>query len=191
MRKKDQLNQVSEPLEKWIFFSLLAAFILVPICASHAGAYRNLNEILQELKPETSSSEQSDKQKSIDLYVTFRSGSSELSNTAENQLNELAGAITHPSLANNKFIIAGHTDASGSADFNKRLSEARAVTVKRYLILNHGIPADKLTTVGWGEEKLKMPLLPRDASNRRVEITAIPEAKSELLIGKSKSRRKW
>lgn len=186
-----QLKQVRYPWVKRLVVPLLATCILIPIRTGHAGAYKNLNEILQELKPVVSPTEGPDRQRSIDLYVTFRTGSSDLSNTAENQLDELAAAISHSSLANYKFIVAGHTDASGPADFNKRLSNARAVTVKQYLVLKRGIAGNRLKTVGWGEEKLKTPLLPRDASNRRVEITTISDAGSELLLGKSKSRRKW
>jgi outer membrane protein OmpA-like peptidoglycan-associated protein len=185
------LNEVRNSSGHLLAAALLTAYILAPISTGHAGNYRNLNEILQELRPETAPTGQTAPQRSIDLYVTFRSGSSELSKTAENQLDELAGAISHPSLAKQIFIIAGHTDASGPADYNKRLSEARAVTVKRYLILKHGLSGNRLTTIGWGEERLKMPLYPRDASNRRVEITAIPKADKNLLPGQSKGHRKW
>ena len=185
------LNQARKSLEHLLAAALLTVSILVPISAGHAGTYRNLNEILQELRPETENSRQTTSQRSIDLYVTFHSGSSELSETAKRQLDELAGAISHPSLAKYGFIVAGHTDASGPADYNKRLSEARAITVKRYLVLKHGVVSDRLTTIGWGEERLKMPLHPRDASNRRVEITTILTADNKLLPGQSKSNRKW
>ena len=185
------LNQVRNSLGRLLAAALLTASILAPTSTGHAGNYRNLNEILQELRPETSSSGQTALLRSIDLYVTFLSGSSDLNKTAESQLDELAGAISHPSLAKHRFIIAGHTDASGPADYNKRLSEARAITVKRYLILKHGVAGNRLTTIGWGEERLKMPLHPRDASNRRVEITVIPAAETKLLPSQSKRGRKW
>ena len=70
-------------------------------------------------------------------------------------------------------------------------SQLKAITVKRYLILKHGVAGNRLTTIGWGEERLKMPLHPRDASNRRVENTVIPTAETKLLPSQSKSRRKW
>lgn len=185
------LNQVRNSLGYLLAAALLTASILASINTGHAGTYQNLNEILQELRPEASSSGQTAHLRSIDLYVTFLSGSSDLNKTSESQLDELAGAISHPSLLKQSFIISGHTDASGPADYNKRLSEARAVTVKRYLTLKHGVPGNRLTTTGWGEERLKMPLHPHDASNRRVEITAIPTTETKLLPTQPKRRRKW
>jgi outer membrane protein OmpA-like peptidoglycan-associated protein len=50
--------------------------------------------------------------------------------------------------------LSAHTDCRGSDQYNKRLSQRRAETVVRYLI-DHGIPADRLTPVGYGEERPK------------------------------------
>ena len=50
--------------------------------------------------------------------------------------------------------LSAHTDCRGSDQYNKRLSQRRAETVVCYLI-DHGIPADRLTPVGYGEERPK------------------------------------
>lgn len=50
--------------------------------------------------------------------------------------------------------LSAHTDCRGSDTYNKRLSQRRAETVVNYLIA-HGIPADRLTPVGYGEERPK------------------------------------
>lgn len=50
--------------------------------------------------------------------------------------------------------LSAHTDYRGAEDYNKKLSQKRAETVVKYLI-NHGIAADRLTAVGYGEEKPK------------------------------------
>jgi|TARA_B100000315_G_scaffold181849_1_gene170721 outer membrane protein OmpA-like peptidoglycan-associated protein len=191
MYETKPLNQVSDSLGHLLAAALLTASILISISTGHAGTYRNLNEVLQELRPETENFGQTVPQRSIDHYVTFRSGSSELSEIAKHQLDELGGAISHPSLAKYGFIIAGHTDASGPVDYNKRLYQARAATVKSCLMLKHGAASNRLTTIGWGEERLKIPLHPRDASNGKVEITAIPIADTKLLPGQSKGGHKW
>ena len=65
--------------------------------------------------------------------------------------------------------MAGHTDAKGSAVYNKQLSLKRAEAVKRYLV-GKGIDAGRLDTVGYGSERLLTPDNPQDPSNRRVEI---------------------
>lgn len=67
--------------------------------------------------------------------------------------------------------IIGHTDSDGNADYNLRLSEQRAESVKAYLI-QRGISPRRLRSQGKGET---VPLYPNDseiqkAFNRRVEI---------------------
>ena len=50
--------------------------------------------------------------------------------------------------------LSAHTDYRGTEAYNKKLSQKRAESVVKYLI-NHGIAADRLTAVGYGEEKPK------------------------------------
>ncbi|WJW76682.1 OmpA family protein [Thiohalobacter sp. IOR34] len=68
--------------------------------------------------------------------------------------------------------IAGHTDSSGSAEYNKQLSMRRANAVKNYLI-DKGLDPRIMTTIGWGEEKPVASNATAEgrARNRRVEIT--------------------
>lgn len=50
--------------------------------------------------------------------------------------------------------LSAHADYRGSAEYNKRLSQRRAESVVNYLI-EHGIPSDRLSPVGYGKEKPK------------------------------------
>lgn len=50
--------------------------------------------------------------------------------------------------------LSAHTDYRGAEAYNKTLSQKRAESVVKYLI-NHGIAPDRLTPVGYGEEKPK------------------------------------
>lgn len=75
-----------------------------------------------------------------------------------------------------EFTVEGHTDSTGSASLNKRLSEERANSVRDFLI-NEGIDASRLTAVGYGEER---PIASNNtrsgrSQNRRVEINLIKE----------------
>ena len=54
------------------------------------------------------------------------------------------------------FVVEGHTDAAGGADYNQKLSERRAASVIRYLA-NKGVDTSKLTPVGKGKSDLKYP----------------------------------
>ena len=51
--------------------------------------------------------------------------------------------------------LSAHTDFRGSDQYNQRLSQRRAESVVNYLIA-HGIAADRLSPVGYGEEKPKV-----------------------------------
>lgn len=74
--------------------------------------------------------------------------------------------------------VAGHTDSSGSDQYNQSLSERRAQAVAGYLA-SHGVKQQRLITVGAGEAH---PIASNDsdsgrAANRRVELTIVPVTK--------------
>ena len=48
--------------------------------------------------------------------------------------------------------IAGHTDSKGDDDYNLRLSYERAAAARKYM-LDHGIPAERIESRGYGEAK--------------------------------------
>ncbi|HXP65546.1 MAG TPA: OmpA family protein [Steroidobacteraceae bacterium] len=116
-----------------------------------------------------------DSGQSVNLNIPFEHNSSALMPQAAAQLKELELALTSASLGKDKFMVAGHTDAKGSAQYNKQLSLRRAEAVKKFLIAK-GMDASRLTTVGYGSEKLLEPGRPEDPSNRRVEIRDIGSA---------------
>ncbi len=66
--------------------------------------------------------------------------------------------------------IVGHTDASGSDQYNMTLSQRRAKSVSQYLVSELGIDPSRLQSIGEGETKLKNKSNPRSADNRRVEV---------------------
>ena len=72
--------------------------------------------------------------------------------------------------------VAGHTDSTGSEEYNQKLSYYRATSVGRYLLDVGGIDFDRVMTVGRGELR---PIADNKtasgrAQNRRVELTLIP-----------------
>ncbi|MEK7476376.1 MAG: OmpA family protein [Candidatus Coatesbacteria bacterium] len=71
--------------------------------------------------------------------------------------------------------VEGHTDSTGSAGFNVKVSQARAEAVVRYLVDRKGVAADRLTAKGYGGAK---PIADNQtdagqAANRRVEFRVI------------------
>jgi outer membrane protein OmpA-like peptidoglycan-associated protein len=94
---------------------------------------------------------------------------------AEPQLNNLGQALTSSDLSGSVVLLGGHTDAKGGDDYNQKLSERRAETVKRFLMEKYRIPALNLVTAGYGKNGLKNPAAPLAAENRRVEIVNMAE----------------
>lgn len=71
------------------------------------------------------------------------------------------------------FRIVGHTDSSGSAAYNEKLSLLRAEEVKRHLATDCGIPEERLQAVGVGAQFPYDAANPRGDVNRRVEFQAL------------------
>ena len=67
--------------------------------------------------------------------------------------------------------VVGHTDTSGSAAFNQKLSVRRAQAAANVLVQS-GVPQDQLNVSGVGQTDLKVPTPDgvREAQNRRTEI---------------------
>lgn len=105
----------------------------------------------------------------LTLYINFESGKSAIKSDSQSIIDELHKMLSaNPSL---KIIIEGHTDNVGNSSSNKTLSEQRASSVKTSLV-NKGIAADRINTVGYGQDKPIADNSTEDgkAKNRRVEI---------------------
>ncbi|MBK1724101.1 OmpA family protein [Thiocystis violacea] len=74
-----------------------------------------------------------------------------------------------------QLAVAGHTDNTGSADYNQRLSERRAASVERYLD-STGVLPQRIESAGYG---MTQPITTNDTEagrrlNRRVDIVIMP-----------------
>jgi OmpA-OmpF porin, OOP family len=102
--------------------------------------------------------------------ITFETDSATLTPDSADQITQLATVLQ--GFPSTNVSVEGHTDNTGDPAVNKKLSEDRAASVKAALI-DKGVPADRVTSVGWGAEK---PVASNDTEegklkNRRVEIT--------------------
>ncbi len=103
-----------------------------------------------------------------DLLITFKLGSAELTEQGRANAKSFAAALRDPTVASVRFEIGGHTDASGTADRNQMLSQARADSVKAFLV-SQGVEADRLETKGYGSSDPAVASDPNAGANRRVE----------------------
>jgi outer membrane protein OmpA-like peptidoglycan-associated protein len=101
----------------------------------------------------------------------FEKGKTELSEDAKFVLHDLAKVLN--AHENIKLSIEGHTSAEGDADFNQKLSEARAKAAVDFLVNREGISESRLAYEGFGSTKLKNTEDPNSSENRRIEFIII------------------
>jgi len=106
----------------------------------------------------------------IDLEIKFDYNSANIAKTALADMDNLGKALTDSSLKGSTFVLAGHTDAVGSEEYNLDLSSRRADSVKRYLMEKYSLAPDHLVTAGYGKTRLKNKDNPKAPENRRVEV---------------------
>lgn len=99
----------------------------------------------------------------------FEPGGNVLTAASRAELNRVRREIAERAAA--EIRVIGHTDRVGSVEGNDALSKTRAQTIGAVLI-EGGVPADKLETVGRGERDLLVPTDDEvnEPKNRRVEI---------------------
>jgi outer membrane protein OmpA-like peptidoglycan-associated protein len=112
--------------------------------------------------------------KFIDLNVQFEFNSADLTADSVGILRELVIALSSDRLRGLRFLVEGHTDAKGSADYNIALSARRARAVAQFLV-SHGIQEKRLLTTGRGFSDLLNAGEPYAPENRRVRIVADAE----------------
>ena len=143
------------------------------LAESEAASIRREQRVLEEAKTESSKREQevlvlsfkSDFWFDFDSAVLKRGGHREIDKVAE-ILNRYPQTIIQ---------VEGHTDSVGDENYNLKLSERRAMTVKNALVAR-GINPSRIETIGFGEAK---PIADNNDAgghqlNRRVEIVIVP-----------------
>ncbi|MDD2265685.1 OmpA family protein [Sulfuricurvum sp.] len=107
--------------------------------------------------------------KPVSLLFYFESGTSELTESSKNQINELIDLIASREPA--AVDIIGHSDRAGEAEQNHQLALERAKTVEKYL-QEHNVTLVRSSVTSYGEND---PLIPTEdgvaePQNRRVEV---------------------
>jgi len=110
----------------------------------------------------------------VAALINFELNSADISSESYAILDEFGKAF-NGELAGISILIRGHTDNTGSEEYNKALSISRAETVSKYLQKHHSLPSAQLVVQGYGESQ---PISTNDTDtgrhlNRRVEFVRL------------------
>ena len=105
----------------------------------------------------------------LSLALQFVNNKFTMTDVDKKQLNKLALALTDPGLMQARFVVAGHTDATGEVVANRKLSCGRSIAVRDYLIGKKVAP-ERLSAYGYGHDQPIERGVTASSINRRVEI---------------------
>ena len=143
------------------------------IAGNQIAAYMDRKE--QELRSAMAESDAVNIQRTQDvLSATFKGdiffdvNSSTLKPGAYSEIDRISNVLNN--YPETTIRVEGHTDSTGPADYNQRLSEKRAETVKNALV-QRAVDSRRINAVGFGESR---PISSNNATNRRVSIVIVP-----------------
>lgn len=102
----------------------------------------------------------------VDFAIQFKVASAVIAPASEHILGQIAKILA---LSPNKCILVeGHTDTSGNADKNLKLSHDRAESVVRFMVEKTGMERNRFVPIGKGSSDLLKNIAPTDPAHRRV-----------------------
>jgi outer membrane protein OmpA-like peptidoglycan-associated protein len=140
--------------------------------AQRAGG-RSRTVVRRQLRLRSGGSVVVDYSRRVDVTVFFDLNSSTIRPDGRAALLRLGRVLNDPILADQTFLIAGHTSADGDYDFNVALSHDRANSVRDWLIAFAEVSPGRLQANGFGPDLLRNARAPESPVNRRVEIIAV------------------
>lgn len=138
-----------------------------PSAGSDRPGFSNLDDLLAQTGPLTDATAPI----LMPADLLFDYDSYQLQEVAISSLRKLGELIQRNPHAN--FLIEGHSDSFGGAEYNLQLSQGRAQTVKSWLVAIMGIDPARIQTTGFGSSRLIAPAtgtIEEQQINRRVEI---------------------
>lgn len=171
------IGYTDEQIKFYVIRSKSKGNIYVQFSSNNAAGKLNIlqEEVFQQtIKKVTAddiAKDLTEKGKSI-LYINFDVDKATISTDGKEVVNEIAQALKKNNSL--KIVIEGHTDNTGDAAHNKKLSNDRANAVLSTLT-TQGIDKSRLSAKGFGAER---PLVANDSEdnkskNRRVELVKI------------------
>jgi outer membrane protein OmpA-like peptidoglycan-associated protein len=106
------------------------------------------------------------------LAINFVAGSAAITDEGRRQATSVFAAINSPALSTKRFLIAGHTNATGTRELNLALSRARAEAMVEFLVAS-GLDRSRFDVAGYGFDRPLAGTSAKNGANRRVEIVTI------------------
>lgn len=117
--------------------------------------------------------EELEKLPQLTLDIQFSSDSAIIRPESYKVLGRLADALYHPHLLDGKFLVVGHTEATGKRQNNLDLSQKRAAAIREALVTTFRVSSQRVLALGLGEEQLQDRAKPGAPVNRRMQFIAI------------------
>jgi outer membrane protein OmpA-like peptidoglycan-associated protein/ABC-type nitrate/sulfonate/bicarbonate transport system substrate-binding protein len=111
--------------------------------------------------------------------VIFASGTDSLTLDDKKQIDVAENTLKH--YPDFRVLVRGHTSIRGDKVLNKSLSQDRASAVTRYLMITHGIPAQRMKAIGYGGDQ---PLSRLSGESRRAYNYRLPRVELVLVADK-------
>ena len=141
----------------------MAALMFPELTAGH-------NEAVKTRSIQFGVKKQPEEPVSIAMPINFDYDSADVRRDSESYLDEIGIMMNMEKLLDQSIVIEGHTDATGTDQYNLQLSVNRAYSVRDYLMKKHNISSDRLQIVGKGEMEILPGRNPEDPLNRRVQF---------------------
>jgi outer membrane protein OmpA-like peptidoglycan-associated protein len=105
--------------------------------------------------------------------ILFPTNSSYLNDNSTKSIADVTKIIKEQPIER-RILVEGHSDKTGTPEYNQWLSEKRAVSVKKYMA-SLGLDSNKIRTVGAGDTKPVADNKTKEGRsiNRRVEVTIL------------------
>jgi outer membrane protein OmpA-like peptidoglycan-associated protein len=136
--------QKPEILGKLAGFAFLAFAAFVLSACAHGLSRNQISALMSENFVETDAGWELN----LNSRLLFDSESTNLSDREKDNLDQVAKTLL--SVGITRIVVEGHTDSTGTADYNKQLSQKRAQIVADYLV-GKGMPAAEITVRGLGD----------------------------------------
>lgn len=114
--------------------------------------------------------------------INFPFNSTEIKPVAYDKLKKIDNEIKNIKSKNIYIMLSGHSDRIGNKEYNQRLSEDRAYSIKNYFT-SHGISNDKITVQGMGNGYPLTDQVCKDIENRSLLISCLaPDRRVEIEV---------